>query len=358
MRKENGVLYEVTNADLKVLLDNPREFWKDVKEIGRYAFEKCNKLNKLLVPGSVKKVGDLSFMGSSFKEVVFHKGTEEIGDSAFNDCNKLERVVISDTITTIGNNAFDFLVPFSSLKEVVMGDAVEKIGNYAFRGCDKLKTIKMPGSVKEIGEGAFDSCEQLEKVKLNEGLEKIGEGAFRDCKRLKEINIPSSLKYRGKGVFKGCAFLEGTLLNKPQEYYNNLLIKAIRDRNLDDVAYCVSKCGADVNTFEIDGVEYNPLHLCIENRSGEIFAYLLSQGADVKARIGKEKLSLLSIACSQKDPMVFMVVAILEHGGSEDIYYSKEGQKTPMQIVDEKNNDYLNKIFENAIKKFNIKKRQ
>ena len=31
MRKQNGVLYNVTEADLELLENNPNEFWEDVE---------------------------------------------------------------------------------------------------------------------------------------------------------------------------------------------------------------------------------------------------------------------------------------------------------------------------------------
>ena len=39
MKKKNGVLLKVTDADLKLLSKNPEKFWKGVRFIGSNAFE-------------------------------------------------------------------------------------------------------------------------------------------------------------------------------------------------------------------------------------------------------------------------------------------------------------------------------
>ena len=44
MKKENGVLIEVTDKDIKLLYRNPKKFWEGVTSIGSIAFAKCDSL--------------------------------------------------------------------------------------------------------------------------------------------------------------------------------------------------------------------------------------------------------------------------------------------------------------------------
>ena len=55
-----------------------------MKSIGTSAFDDCDNLRSITVPGSVKK----------------------IGDSAFEDCNYLSYVELENGIETIGGKAF------------------------------------------------------------------------------------------------------------------------------------------------------------------------------------------------------------------------------------------------------------
>ena len=57
MKVKNGVLIRVAKKDLALLQTNPNEFWKDIEEIGDYAFCFLNKLEQLTIPSTVKKIG-------------------------------------------------------------------------------------------------------------------------------------------------------------------------------------------------------------------------------------------------------------------------------------------------------------
>ena len=55
MIKQNGVLYNVTEADLELLENNPNEFWEDVEEIGKEAFQELSSLKIIKIPEGIKK---------------------------------------------------------------------------------------------------------------------------------------------------------------------------------------------------------------------------------------------------------------------------------------------------------------
>ena len=129
---------------------------------------------------------------------------------------------------------------------------------------------------------------------------------------------------------------------------NKQLIVAIYKHDHDALKECVEK-GADVNTFEIDGKEYNPLYCCIITQDTKAFEYLTRNGADVTEKIGHRKQSLLFCACHSQDLKISIVQCILENGGIQDINYAPEGGRSPMEVA-KVENPLLAKTFERVLK--------
>ena len=148
MKKENGVLTEATNKDLKLLEENPAKFWEGVTTIGSRAFENCKYLEKIELPEGLTEIEALAFFGcSKLKEIKVPEGVKKLGRWAFAKCSSLERIELPDELT--------------------------KIGEWAFFKCSKLKEIKVPQGVKRIEIGAFVGCSSLEKIEFPDGIEKI-----------------------------------------------------------------------------------------------------------------------------------------------------------------------------------------
>ena len=129
---------------------------------------------------------------------------------------------------------------------------------------------------------------------------------------------------------------------------NKKLLLAIYENDFEGVKECVEQ-GADVNTFEIDGKQYNPLYCCIKTQNVEIFDYLVEQGADVTEKLGSKKQSLLFCACNDPKLKLKIVLTIVNNGGHVDINYAPEGGKSPMEVVKE-NTPELTQYFERALK--------
>lgn len=246
----NGILY---NKDMTRLMYFPGRCLPEdvhtytipahVNNIGDEAFRGNHQIRNLIIPETVKIIGDYAFEDANLLsvsilgcdlmgEAVFRSNpllesvyvgpnAEEIGDSAFEYCNKLKSVVLEDGITAIGSKAF---YRCSALKEITIPSSVESIGDWAFYDCDALsdlqlsegleriranafsycdglRSVRIPDSVTLIDDEAFYKCSVLRKVELSKNLTQIGETAFCHCKALSVIELPESLHTLGKMAF-------------------------------------------------------------------------------------------------------------------------------------------------------------
>lgn len=99
-----------------------------VNEIGREAFAVKNIANapdieQIMIPDSVKKIGDRAFSRSEVRNIIFGNGVKSIPKEAFLLCRRLENVRLSAVLVSIGESAF--------------------------RLCENLRYIIFPNSIKD-----------------------------------------------------------------------------------------------------------------------------------------------------------------------------------------------------------------
>lgn len=194
-----------------------------------------NKVTKIIIPGCIKKVGDLSRDNKSLQEVVVQQGVEQLGFNnpfqistpfsgctnlssvqlpstlkaiyyySFCDCKNLKQISLPEGLETIGENAFWN----SGLTDIVIPASVTEIQEHAFRG-SALKSATLKGTV--CGNSMFEGCDKLETVTLNEKTESIPSWMFQNCTSLKKIKLPSKLKKIGFYAFSGCTSLQTVIM--------------------------------------------------------------------------------------------------------------------------------------------------
>ena len=106
------------------------------------------------------------------------KNIKSIGKYAFQFCESLTNIIIPDSVINIGNYAF---ANCTSLTNITIPSSVISIGFCAFDACKSLKTITIPNSVKIIGNAAFSNCTSLTSITIPESVEEIGIDIFRGC---------------------------------------------------------------------------------------------------------------------------------------------------------------------------------
>ena len=229
-----------------------------VREIGDGAFYNCRSLvgdgeNGLVIPDSVKTIGNAAFMYAGMRKLSIPKGAT-IEPWAFSYCKNLESVNIGGVVVsppkkllarnrllaaassnpdaiTIGKNAFS---GNKALTSAVIGSTVEEIGGGAFAGCENLATITMqgndnytdsagliltkdgttlvsaygsntsatvPAGVTTIAEFAFAGDKSVTNAVLPSGVTTIGEAAFSNATQFASIAIPSTVTSIGVNAF-------------------------------------------------------------------------------------------------------------------------------------------------------------
>ncbi len=137
-----------------------------ITAIGDGAFKDNTKLTAVTIPSTVESLGGVAFHGCSELRTVVFEGFDEssaiteLPSGIFNKCTKLESIVIPDSVKTIGYRAFS---DCSLLEEVSLPKNLTAIMNYAFYGCTKLENIKMnkDGGGFSVYSNAFASCPSL-----------------------------------------------------------------------------------------------------------------------------------------------------------------------------------------------------
>ncbi len=129
------------------------------------AFYKDPKLNKLILPITLKYIGKNAFLGNNgIKELTIPKSVSSIGSFCFFDCYGIEKISFEGgALKYINDHAF---ANCEELKELILGDGIEYIDEYAFSGCDNLESITLPKSVIYLSKNLFEGCDKLSTVKI------------------------------------------------------------------------------------------------------------------------------------------------------------------------------------------------
>ena len=207
-------------------------FQNGVEIIGESSFW-GTALIEVVIPSSVKRLEYRAFSGyddgkhnTTLQKVVLNEGLESIGDYCFRCNDGLREVVIPSSVKSIGNCAFD---ECRNLSRVTLQEGLQSIGDWCFYSTN-LPEVIVPRSVQNIGRDAFSSNvvfsrpadyhsegvltpnmvrEQLSKMQgekvfvVPEGIKIIYFGCFMNSD-VERVTLPSSVKEIRWGAFNNC----------------------------------------------------------------------------------------------------------------------------------------------------------
>lgn len=114
-----------------------------------------------------------------------------IAEGAFERDNKLTKIIIGDNVIKIGKEAFS---KCKNLRNVKIGKNVTQIGNKAFYMCTKLTKITISEKVNRIGKQAFYGCRKLKTVTIKSSKltnSKVGAKAFKYIHAKATFDVPN-----------------------------------------------------------------------------------------------------------------------------------------------------------------------
>lgn len=109
-----------------------------VTTIGDGVFRDNTSINSVVIPSTVKKIGENAFLSSTLTSVTLNEGLETIDDGAFYNCNITE-VTIPASVKSIGNYA---LASSADLSVTCLGSTPATVGGSST--FNKLKQIRVP----------------------------------------------------------------------------------------------------------------------------------------------------------------------------------------------------------------------
>ena len=147
-------------------------------------------LKGVVLPSSLRSIGDWAFSGSYLESLVLPKAFETFGECAFSGMPSLARVDLGGT-KTIGEQAF---LASHALQEVDFRADLGRlttIGAYAFAETGLVSAV-LPDSVTSLGDGAFTRSTDLKEVHLGSGLTELGARVFTGTTALASLSVDPS----------------------------------------------------------------------------------------------------------------------------------------------------------------------
>lgn len=210
---------------------------ESLRQIGEMAFSGCSHLRLLTIPGGVQRVGTLAFAKcSQLERVRIEPGVVQLGPSCFSKCAALKRVEMPTSVTQIGGGAFfgcskelrlygaedapaaqyarlnGLTFDFQSWKddeELVLRE--EEDGTLTVLGARQTAPhrIEIPTEicgrrVAAIAPKAFFASGTLEQLVVGGGVREIGESAFFGCRQLVSVSFERGLEQLKDSAFAGC----------------------------------------------------------------------------------------------------------------------------------------------------------
>ena len=126
------------------------------------------------------------------------KTITNIGKCAFQGCERINTLVIPASVQVIGDSAFSQCFGITSIT-FESSSKLHTIGSSAFSGCTRVKSLNIPNGVKHVAQNTFFNCVDLEIISIPKTVTSIDPSAFSYCKKLRFVYVPSHLRTQIEG---------------------------------------------------------------------------------------------------------------------------------------------------------------
>lgn len=181
----------------------------------------ASTIEEVVIGKHITKLGEV-LKNSNIKKVTFaaDSNVKEFVGSTFLGMKRLESIVIPDSVEKMGNGVFRGC---GNLKSVVVGAGIKVIPNSAFNGCTALEEVKFaPGSQLEkiAYPHPFTNCKSLTSIELPDNCTTVEGFGFHMCDSLRTI-VGNGLTAFGNTQEVNDGFFKATV--KHGEVLNSIL---------------------------------------------------------------------------------------------------------------------------------------
>lgn len=185
----------------------------NLKTIASKAFYKHDKLESVILDGSVETIGgDAFFRCYYLKKVVLGSSIKSVNAYAFSECG-----IISHYESYASSNIN--LSHMNNLRTVIIGGNVTELPS--MRNCPKLSSVTVTAQIQKIEANQFSACPALTSFTIPSTVTAIDSRAFYNT-GIQQITIPAAVRSMGIEMFKGSALKEITFLGDPPEFRSNI----------------------------------------------------------------------------------------------------------------------------------------
>ena len=211
-----------------------------VMNVGANAFQNCDELEEVQIPGTVTEIGEYAFLGcSTLTSVTLPAGLTGIGEYAFYGCSGLTGLALPAGVSAIGRQAFFGCTGLTrvDITDLAAWCAIDFISvvnpliyaQHLYLNGTEITDLAVPYGVKRIGNAAFYYCQGLTGVTIPAGVETIGSSAFEGCVDLTGVTIPKSMKRIEAGAFWHCNLIQDVWYCGTPADWNKIVIESDND---------------------------------------------------------------------------------------------------------------------------------
>ena len=221
-----------------------------VKTISRQAFIENTELEVLHLHEGLEKIEQMAFIECGIKEITIPYSVCEIGRGAFCRCKKLEKITISNPDTKVSDHAFDGCI---NLKEIAYGDLNENDKIFHLKGQPFLiQHLEDPANMNHVDDTVFIRLSSL----CAKG-DSLAMAALSDYFKILSRNIEASpFYYRASNYWRYSAYLKGN--EKAVKWFKQFFDEHPGE-HLESILYENNDHNANWYSFSIPGSMLNNL---------------------------------------------------------------------------------------------------